>query len=374
MILVSVQAFPPATGGIENLLHGTALHVARAGFEVRVFGDGGRAARDFDRASGAPYAVRRFAGPRPLRRWLKARALLAEARAAATRGDPVEALFLDTWKSLEPLPAGLPFPVVPWAHGNEFPPDGPKVARIARALSRASHVLVNSRETLARMGAALPEGMAHTVLHPPVFPAVEPTAAEIAEAAVLWGEAGPRLFSVCRLIDWKGIDTAIAALPAIRAAHPGIRYVVAGSGSDRARLEALAREAGVSETVVFAGRIGDGLKTALMRSADLFLQPGRKVVEEREGFGITYLEAALEGLPTICGDAGGAPEAIRPGETGLVVDATRVGAVEEAVRSLLDDPARLAAMREAARAHGQAGLWQNRIADLLAVAGLAPRG
>ncbi|MEM9783265.1 MAG: glycosyltransferase family 4 protein [Pseudomonadota bacterium] len=365
MILVSAQAFPPATGGIENLLHGTALYAAKAGYRVVVFADGGTAARRHDATAGMPYATRRFTGPRPLRRWLKARALLA-----AARDNPIDALFLDTWKSLEPLPAGLPFPVVPWAHGNEFPPTPRKTARIRRALSKASHILVNSRETDDRLAPARPGHVPRSILHPPVFPAAAPDADDLAEASRLWGMSRPRLFSVCRLIDWKGIDQAIRALPAIRAVHPQARYVIAGGGGDRTRLEGIVREAGVAEAAIFTGRISPGLKTALMRSADLFLQPGRQVVEEREGYGITYAEAALEGLPTICGSAGGAPEAILPGKTGLVVDGTNVAAIAEAGLTLLSDPERLDAMKHAARAHGIASLWESRIGDLLAAAGL----
>jgi phosphatidylinositol alpha-1,6-mannosyltransferase len=368
MIVVSAQAFPPATGGIQNLLAGTAEYLARSGYEVLVLGDGGAEARRFDAASGANYAVRRFAGPRPLRRWLKARALMRLARQGG-----IEALYLDTWKSLEPLPGGLPFPVVPWAHGNEFPPLGAKIPRIRKALAKASNILINSAETRGRIGAAMPEGVPSSIVHPPVFPAVEPSADDIARAAEIWGEAGPRLFSICRLIDWKGIDQAIRAMLAIRAAHPGARFAVAGGGDDRARLEALAAELGLGDAVVFLGRIGDGLKTAMLRSADLFMQPGRKVVEEREGFGITYMEAALQGLPTICGDAGGAPEAIRDGDTGLVVDGTSVAAVSGAALRILGDPALHAAMRAAAKAHGESGLWGNQIRHILAAAGLAAR-
>ncbi len=365
MIVVSAQAFPPATGGIQNLLAGTAEYLAKSGREVLVLGDGGAAARRYDETSGAPYAVRRFWGPRPLRQWLKARALMRLARAGE-----VDALYLDTWKSLERLPADLPFPVVPWAHGNEFPPGGAKVARIRRALEKASHILINSAETRSRMGAALPERVPASVIHPPVFPAVEPDAADTARAAELWGDAGPRLLSVCRLIDWKGIDQAIRAMPAILAAHPQARLLVAGDGDDRARLEGIAAELGLGPATAFLGRVGDGLRTALLRSADLFLQPGRKVVEEREGFGITYLEAALQGLPSISGDAGGAPEAIRDGETGIVVDGTSVDAVAEAARAILADAGRHAAMRDAAKAHGTVSLWENQIGRILAAAGL----
>lgn len=376
MILVSAQAFPPATGGIENLLQGTALHAALAGHRVHVLADGGAAARAHDAATETPYTISRFTGPRPLRRWLKARALLALAREAAAGGTPVEALFLDSWKSLEPLPTGLPFPVIAWAHGNEFPSGGPKVARIGRALARASHLLINSRDTEARIGAAMPPGTPRTILHPPVFPSTEPTADDTAETEALWQGADLRLLSLCRLIAWKGVDTAIRAMPAILAAHPGARFVIAGDGDDRARLAALTRDLGIADAVTFAGWRQGGAKTALMRTATLMLQPGRRIGDEREGYGISYVEAALEGLPTVSGNAGGAPEAVIDGKTGLVIHANETQGpanLADAVVALLAEPRRLAEMQAAARTHGQANLWPNRIAALLATAGLTPK-
>ena len=81
-------------------------------------------------------------------------------------------------------------------------------------------------------------------------------------------------------------------MPAIRAAHPGAGFAVAGGGDDRARLEALAAELGLTDALVFLGRIGDGLKTAMQRSADLFMQPGRKVVEDGRCLSIDLHEAS----------------------------------------------------------------------------------
>jgi phosphatidylinositol alpha-1,6-mannosyltransferase len=63
-------------------------------------------------------------------------------------------------------------------------------------------------------------------------------------------------------------------------------------------------------------------------------------MEQRvEGFGISIAEASACGIPVVAGRSGGIPEAVRDGETGLLVDAERAEAVSDALRVLLDDPA-----------------------------------
>ena len=369
MIVISAQAFPPRVGGIQNLLAGTARGLAEAGYDILVLADGGKDARRWSSENDLPYAVEWFSGPRPLRRYQKAR----RVKALVQQGT-IEALYTDTWKSLELLPSALPFPVITWAHGNEFPNVGNKVTRIKGAMAKADHILFNSGETRDRARAFTPADVPHSIVNPPIFLPREPSQADADTAAAIWQDHTPRLLCTCRLIDWKGIDRAISAMPCVLAAYPGAKLAIAGTGDDRERLQALAESLNLGQSVAFLGWIEETTKTALQRSADLFLQPGRQVVEEREGYGITYVEAALQGLPTICGNAGGAPEAVIDGETGLVVDATDPETVAEAILSILGDEKRHAAMRDASRAHGNACLWRNRIRDLLAPAGLAPKG
>ena len=68
-----------------------------------------------------------------------------------------------------------------------------------------------------------------------------------------------------------------------------------------------------------------------------------------EGLGIVYLEASSTGVPVVAGRSGGAPESVRDGDTGLVVDGWDVGAVAGAVGDVLADPDRAAEMGAAGR-------------------------
>ncbi len=367
MILILAQAYPPSSGGIQTLMEGLADQIGRRGHAVCVLADGGSAARAYDADRPGGPRVMRFDGPRPWRRWRKRRAM---ARVVA--GGRVRAIFADSWKSLEVLSVRPGIPTAVYAHGNEYPTDGRKHARIRAALGRADRLIAVSADTRARAAAFLPPDLAVSVIHPPLHPLAPVAAGDAAFAAAAWAGAPVRLLALARLTPLKGIDQAIRALPAIRDTAGGAVLVVAGEGEDQGRLAALARELGVADAVRFVGRVEGGRKAALLGSATLFLQPGRRVGNQCEGFGITYLEAALAGVPQISGRDGGAPEAIRPGETGLVVDGTDTAAIVAAARAILGDPARHAAMAAASRRHGAAALWSRRIDDILAAVGLCP--
>jgi phosphatidylinositol alpha-1,6-mannosyltransferase len=88
-----------------------------------------------------------------------------------------------------------------------------------------------------------------------------------------------------------------------------------------------------------------------------------------EGLGIVFMEASAAGLPVVAGNSGGAPEAVRQGITGEVVDGRDVAAVATQVSRLLADPQRAAAMGSAGRRWTeQSWRWEamaDRLADLL---------
>ena len=150
-------------------------------------------------------------------------------------------------------------------------------------------------------------------------------------------EGGPWLLTVARLEWHKGIDTVIRALPAIRAAHPGARYAVAGVGPRQPQFEHLARETGVGDAVRFLGPVSDQDLPALYNAADLYVGASRRHDLLVEGFGISLVEASASGLAVVGGRSGGVPDAVRDGETGILVDPGQPAAVAAGVNRLLAD-------------------------------------
>jgi phosphatidylinositol alpha-1,6-mannosyltransferase len=180
----------------------------------------------------------------------------------------------------------------------------------------------------------------------------EPDSVARAALRARYGLGGrPVVVCVSRLVPRKGQDMLIQALPSIRERVPGTALVIVGGGPYLDKLRRLANGFGVAEHVVFTGGVPGEELPAHHAMADVFAMPCRTRGSglDVEGLGIVYLEASATGIPVVAGRSGGAPESVRDGETGLVVDGWDVGAIAAAVGDLLADPARAAAMGAAGR-------------------------
>lgn len=129
---------------------------------------------------------------------------------------------------------------------------------------------------------------------------------------------------------YKGYDRVVQALPAVRAACGPVRYLLAGHGDDRARIEAIAQERGVADRLVFAGFVPDEELADHYRLADVFAMPSTG-----EGFGIVFLEAMACGTPVLAGDVDGSVDAVDQGRLGRLVDPNDVNAIADGIIGLL---------------------------------------
>ena len=150
-------------------------------------------------------------------------------------------------------------------------------------------------------------------------------------------DGGPWLLTVARLEWHKGIDTVIRALPAVWARHPDVRYAVAGVGPRRPELEQLARDVGVAAAVRFLGPVPEDQLPGLYNAATLYVGASRRYELLAEGFGIALVEASASGLAVVGGDSAGVADAVRDGETGMLVDPEDPAAVAAGIVRLLGD-------------------------------------
>jgi glycogen(starch) synthase len=171
---------------------------------------------------------------------------------------------------------------------------------------------------------------------------VEPR--EVAAARAEHAGAGPLLVFAGRLVHEKGLQELIKAMPAIVAARPGARLIVAGSGHLLADQQDRARRYGVSELVVWTGFLDRRRLSALVAAADVAVVPSLY-----EPFGLVALEAQALGTAVAVSDTGGLTELVEPGRTGERFATEDPAAIARAVLRLLDDPPRTAAMIAHAR-------------------------
>lgn len=246
--------------------------------------------------------------------------------------------------------------IVASTHGHEVgwsmvPAGRRALRRIGNTTDAVTYV---SRYTRGRFASAfgpgaglehLPSGVDTEVFRP------DPAARADLRARYGLGDR-PTVLCLSRLVPRKGQDMLIRALPEIRRRVDGAVLVIVGGGPYHDRLRKLARTVGVEDHVVITGGVPAAELAAHHTLADVFAMPCRTrgAGLDVEGLGIVYLEASATGVPVVAGRSGGAPETVREGETGVVVDGTSVAAVAAAVADLLADRDRAAAMGAAGRA------------------------
>jgi phosphatidylinositol alpha-1,6-mannosyltransferase len=158
----------------------------------------------------------------------------------------------------------------------------------------------------------------------------------------------------------KGVDTVIRAMPAILRKFPELHYLVAGEGPDIDRLTQLRGQVGVTNRVRFIGRLKQSEVAAFHHAIDAFVMPARQEGPSVEGFGLVFREANACGRPVVAGLSGGVPDAVRDGETGLLVPPNAADAVATAVIQLLSDPEKARALGAAGRALiANEGTWRH---------------
>jgi glycosyltransferase involved in cell wall biosynthesis len=146
--------------------------------------------------------------------------------------------------------------------------------------------------------------------------------------------AVPTFLFLGRLKRYKGVDLILQALARLRAEGLSVRLVVGGRGEWEAELRALAGRLGIGPDVEFAGFVSEERKRELLRGcwANVFPSP-------KEGWGITNLEAAACGTPSVASDSPGLRESVVHERTGLLVPHGDVEALAAALRRLARDEA-----------------------------------
>ncbi len=120
----------------------------------------------------------------------------------------------------------------------------------------------------------------------------------------------PTLITVARLMKYKRVDMLLDVLKRVENA----RLIVVGSGKELHNLKNYAKKIGVENRVEFTGFVDEKRKAQLVAKSWIFI-----TASEREGFGISALEAELSGTPVVAFGIGGLNEAVKDGYSGYLV-------------------------------------------------------
>lgn len=166
-----------------------------------------------------------------------------------------------------------------------------------------------------------------------------------------FGDA-PHLIVTRNLEPIYDIPTALRAFARVRAALPGARMTVAGSGPELAALQALAGALGQGSAVAFSGRIDNAQIPALYASADLVLNPSTV-----DNMPISILEAFASGVPVVSTDAGGIPDLVTTEVDGLLVPVGDDTAMATAALRVLREDKLAERLRQAGLQTAQQYAW-----------------
>jgi len=179
------------------------------------------------------------------------------------------------------------------------------------------------------------------------------------------------IVSVGRLVHRKGQDKLIESLPKILQSFPDAVLLLVGEGPIKQMLKNTAKQLGVTNQIIFAGRVQHIDLPDYICLGEVFAMPVRSRFAglEVEGLGIVYLEASACGLPVIVGNSGGATDAVIDGVTGLLVNGSDTDQIADAVCKLLTDQSRAKAMGLAGRGwvieNWQINTWSEKFNKLL---------
>jgi glycosyltransferase involved in cell wall biosynthesis len=145
------------------------------------------------------------------------------------------------------------------------------------------------------------------------------------------------VFSVGRLIDWKGMKYLIMAMREVVDQVPGAKLVIGGSGPEKESLESMARELGLQGSVIFPGYIDPSDLSEYYSAADVFVLPSIDLNGQTEALGVVLIEAMASGTPVIGSNVGGIPDIIRDGYNGFLVPEKAPGDLADRIIRLLQD-------------------------------------
>lgn len=327
-ILLHCVYYPPEVGGLESHVRGLAEGLAQRGIEVRVV-----------TARSLPGLPRddESSGVRIRRTWLPSRttigwATYALASVPATRRWARWADLIHAQSFASVLPAGLAArsrgrPCVASLHTSHFlvraksPRWAPLLSRLVRWPDHTFAASEEIRAVAVRLGGSQRvEALTNGV-----------DTARFRRASARRSAGPPTLVVPRRLVAKNGVEYLIRALPQIRSALPGVRVRVIGDGPEKGRLETLARELRVEESIEFMGSRPHDQMPTLLSSGDIAVFPSLM-----EATSVAALEAMACELPVVATSVGGLAQIVRA-DVGALVPPADPPALASAVVQLLRD-------------------------------------
>ena len=329
MFLVATRNFPPEVGGMQNLMEGLSNALLNHG-PVKVFAENLDNAEEYDQNS--KLEIERISGFKLFRKYRKANRIKEFMET-----NEIRAAFFDHWKSIENIETSVLKKTKSFCliHSKEInhPVGSSLNKRVLKSLGKADHVIANSRFTKEL---ALKLGAKDVTIINPGCNYPIPVNNEAKEYAKnIFGEASPKLITISRLDGRKSHYNVMMTVKNLLPKYPSLKYVSVGNGDEEFNLLKLRKALELEKNVEFIFKSTEQEKVALLEQSDIFVMPSVVYKKSVEGFGITYIEAASYGKPSIGGIYGGEGDAIKSGQTGYLCNGNDLNAIYDTLLKIL---------------------------------------
>ena len=333
MFLISTRNFPPDVGGIQNLMEGLSNALLNHG-PVKVFADSFENSENYDLNS--KLDIQRISGFKIFKKYRKAN-LVKEF----IKDNDIRAVFFDHWKSLENIELSTldrtkSFCLI---HSKEINhPIGSSLnKRMISALNKANFIIANSDFTKNLATKLGYKNKNIKVINPGCNYPIQVNEEGKKFAENIFTDAFPKLITVSRLDGRKSHKNVLMTIKNLIPKFPKLKYVSIGDGDEKSNLEKLSKELGLIDQVRFIYKSTEQEKIGLLEKSDIFIMPSVIYKKSVEGFGITFIEAASYGKPSIAGKFGGEADAVLEGKTGYLCDGNDLNNLYETLLKILDN-------------------------------------
>ncbi len=332
MILILTQCYPSRIGGIENLMFNLSYFLSKSN-KVIVLADQHNIINDtiFDNKFKNKIIIKRFGGIKYFRKRNKFRELQKIINL-----QNVKVIISDSWKSLE-LPINFlkkkKIPIISLVHGNEIIiKSNNHHTRIKKILESVNALVVNSSYTKNLLLKISDNFNKIEVIYPGVK-----SNKSIKEQSIDLKNGYPTLLTLARLEKRKGHLLILKSIFNLKKNYPDIRYIIAGEGDELVNIKNEVKKYNLESNVNLVGTINERQKKFIFSKTDIMVMPTLDETHANsiEGFGISYIEAAQYGIPSIASNVGGTPEAVFHNETGLII--SNINELDESIKRLIDN-------------------------------------
>ena len=320
--LIVTQTYPPRTGGMQNVMNAISNKLASLN-ETHVFPDHYFKSKD---SSSKIFIHNNFA-PKLIRPLIK-------KKLVSFIYENEDVVICDSWKSLNAVPSKAK-KIIVLAHGQEFLSIKKKRKRIENNLKNVSSIICSSSYTSTLIN-DLNISKVPRIVIPPTYSL---KAITNNRNDILKNTDKVFLLTICRLEERKGIIPVLKSLSEMnndKVLKPFF-WNICGEGLQADEIKKCIKDLNLSKNVKLVGKVNTQEKESFLEKSDLFIMPSYKVNNSIEGFGISYVEAAAYGVPSIAGIEGGVKDAVIDAKTGWCVDPLDGLALTDTLKSAINN-------------------------------------